>query len=105
MDEERGIEDYEACQRHLEAAWQAALRWTGCVECARLHIAQMARLMARAKAREIIDADAPDDLEELETYEPPVIGADGLARHCKKCTEPPPPDRIRFFTHGTDEFL
>ncbi len=45
---------YERQKRALEEAFEAGLKLHGCVECARVDLAQRLRLMARAAEQEII---------------------------------------------------
>jgi hypothetical protein len=81
--------------RDLKAVWKDALKVFGCVECARVDLAQNIRLMAYGAAQDIFGPQGADG-------DPVPEERDGLRRLCPDCQEPPPAGAIRFFKHGTD---
>jgi hypothetical protein len=86
---------YKRQERTLEAAFEAALTLYGCVECARLDLAQRLRLMARTAEQEMTGPQGKeDDLVPEERT--------GIRRTCPSCQTPPPEGTMRFFKHGTD---
>ena len=93
------IEDTDAyvkIMENLEAVWKDALKLHGCIECARVDLAQQIRLMARAADWEIVGDQGEDG-------DPVPEEREGIRRICPDCQTPPPEGAIRFFTHGTDE--
>lgn len=95
---------YNDMEASLERAWQASLKLIGCVECARLDMAQRVRMWAANKSSEIIGEDwANENALNYEAEWP--TEKDGLRRVCENCMTAPPPGSIRFFKHGTDEFI
>jgi hypothetical protein len=93
------IEDTDAyvkMMEDLEAVWKDALKLHGCVECARVGLAQQIRLMARAADWDIVGDQGEDG-------DPVPEEHNGIRRTCPSCQTSPPEGAIRFFKHGTDE--
>src|SRR2546426_796382 len=64
---------YERQKRALEEAFEAGLKLHGCVECARVDLAQRLRLMARAAEQEIIGPQGEEGAFEGEVFHKMLI--------------------------------